>query len=63
MSTNYHNEMERVITKANCVKSQIKVIATDTTIKNLKVKVGSMVERINTYIFTAHGKATKGAMA
>ena len=55
--------MERVITKANCIKNQIKVIATDTTIKNLKVKVGSMVERINTYMFTVHGKATKGAMA
>ena len=51
--------MERVITKANCVKNQIKVIATDTTIKNLEVKVGSMVERINTYICTVHGKAVQ----
>jgi hypothetical protein len=55
--------MERVITKSNCVKNQIKVIATDTTIKNLKVKVGSMMERVDTYMCSVHGKATKGAEA
>ena len=54
--------MERVITKANCVKNQIKVITTDTTITNLKVKVGSMVERINTYIFTAHAGDQKKSL-
>ena len=63
LSTNYHNAIERVITTANCFKKPTKVIASDTTIEDLKVKVGSMMERVDTNMCSVHGKATKGAKA